>query len=104
MDLSVCPTLRLVPRQWELTDILRTMNSVFGPGLLSVRGTFLRIKLFSPVNLTSGFVGKEHQKQRKQLNPVFSVRYLRDMVPMFNKVAQEVSRTLSLRSEIRADT
>ncbi|KAI0739194.1 cytochrome P450 [Daedaleopsis nitida] len=49
----------------------QTMNSVFGPGLLSVRG-------------------KEHQKQRKQLNAVFSVRYLRDMVPMFNKVAQEL--------------
>ncbi|KAI0739186.1 cytochrome P450 [Daedaleopsis nitida] len=55
--------------------VSETMNSVFGPGLLSVRG-------------------KEHTKQRKQLNPVFSVRYLRDMVPMINAIAQELVSVL----------
>ncbi|KAI0720825.1 cytochrome P450 [Cerioporus squamosus] len=52
-----------------------TMRSVFGPGLTSVRG-------------------KEHTRHRKQLNPVFSVRYLREMVPTFNRVAQELTSVL----------
>ncbi|CDO76937.1 hypothetical protein BN946_scf185006.g19 [Trametes cinnabarina] len=34
--------------------------------------------------------GKEHSEQRKRLTPVFSVRYLRDMVPSFNHVASEL--------------
>ncbi|KAI0764540.1 cytochrome P450 [Trametes elegans] len=35
-----------------------------------------------------------HTKQRKNLSPVFSVRYLRDMMGMFNQVAQELVDTL----------
>ncbi|TFK91204.1 cytochrome P450 [Polyporus arcularius HHB13444] len=63
-----------------------TMRSVFGPGLTSVRG-------------------KEHIRHRKQLNPVFSVRYLKEMVPTFNRVAQELigvlrEKTTAPRTEI----
>ncbi|KAI0760059.1 cytochrome P450 [Fomes fomentarius] len=54
-----------------------TMNAVLGPGLMSVRGMW-----------------RVHQQQRKQLNPVFSVRYLRDMVPTFNKIAEELITVL----------
>ncbi|RPD75378.1 cytochrome P450 [Lentinus tigrinus ALCF2SS1-7] len=63
----------------EVYDLPRwnsdTMRSVFGPGLTSVRG-------------------KEHIRHRKQLNPVFSVRYLREMIPTFNRVAQELTGVL----------
>ncbi|KAI0332873.1 cytochrome P450 [Cubamyces sp. BRFM 1775] len=53
-----------------------TSNTVFGPGLTAARG-------------------HQHTKQRKHLSPVFSVRYLKDMVTMFNQVAQELSETLA---------
>ncbi|KAI8976646.1 cytochrome P450 [Trametes punicea] len=53
-----------------------TSNTVFGPGLTAARGN-------------------QHSKQRKHLSPVFSVRYLRDMVIMFNQVAQELAETLA---------
>nr|BED43038.1 cytochrome P450 monooxygenase [Trametes versicolor] len=52
-----------------------TSNTVFGPGLTAARG-------------------QQHSKQRKHLSPVFSVRYLRDMVTMFNQVAQDLVDTL----------
>ncbi|KAI0764536.1 cytochrome P450 [Trametes elegans] len=50
---------------------IHTANTVFGPGLTGVKG-------------------HEHSEQRKHLSPVFSVRYLRDMAPTFNRVAQEL--------------
>ncbi|KAF9238635.1 cytochrome P450 [Melanogaster broomeanus] len=57
---------------WEETDGLITTNQLaFGNGLIST-------------------VGERHRKQRKMLNPVFSVSHLRHMVPIF----QEVSTTL----------
>ncbi|KAI0739177.1 cytochrome P450 [Daedaleopsis nitida] len=83
MELAVSDPVALTAMFGNYRDVYdnpewaaQTMRSVFGPGLTSVRG-------------------KEHQKQRKQLNPVFSVRYLRDMVPMFNKVAQELVGVLN---------
>ncbi|KAI0642535.1 cytochrome P450 [Trametes meyenii] len=56
-----------------------TSNTVFGAGLTAARGL-------------------QHTKQRKHLSPVFSVRYLRDMMTMFNQVAQELTDTL--RSQV----
>ena len=41
-------------------------------------------------------LGKEHAQQRKQLNPAFAVRYLRDMVPMFNRIGAEVRQSQSM--------
>ncbi|KAI0642531.1 cytochrome P450 [Trametes meyenii] len=38
--------------------------------------------------------GRDHAEQRKRLSPVFSVRYIRDMVPIFNSVAQELIEVL----------
>ncbi|KAI0657006.1 cytochrome P450 [Cubamyces menziesii] len=54
---------------------IHTGNTVFGPGLTAVKG-------------------REHSEQRKHLSPVFSVRYLREMVPTFNRVAQELVTVL----------
>ncbi|KAI0657014.1 cytochrome P450 [Cubamyces menziesii] len=53
-----------------------TFSVVFGPGLTAARG-------------------HQHIKQRKHLSPVFSVRYLKDMISIFNQVAQELSDTLA---------
>ena len=44
----------------------------------------------------NAFLGHQHTKQRKHLSPVFSVRYLKDMVTMFNQVAQEVHLSATL--------
>ncbi|KAI0332868.1 cytochrome P450 [Cubamyces sp. BRFM 1775] len=60
---------------------IHTGNTVFGPGLTAVKG-------------------REHSEQRKHLSPVFSVRYLREMIPTFNRVAQEL--TTILRSKVSA--
>ncbi|TEB30223.1 cytochrome P450 [Coprinellus micaceus] len=46
----------------------------FGPGLLSV-------------------TGDHHKKQRKMLNPVFSVAHLRHMVPTFFKIGEQLRST-----------
>ncbi|OSC96592.1 cytochrome P450 [Trametes coccinea BRFM310] len=50
---------------------IRSMRTVFGGGL-------------------TGTKGQEHSDQRRRLSPVFSVRYLREMVPTFNRVAAEL--------------
>ncbi|KAH6909122.1 cytochrome P450 [Coprinopsis sp. MPI-PUGE-AT-0042] len=50
-------------------------NAVFGPGLLS---TF----------------GEQHRKQRKMLNPVFSINHMREMVPTFHGICSKLSTTL----------
>ncbi|KAE9391109.1 cytochrome P450 [Gymnopus androsaceus JB14] len=34
--------------------------------------------------------GEKHRKQRKMLNPVFSIAHMRSMMPMFNDIAQKV--------------
>ncbi|KAI8976641.1 cytochrome P450 [Trametes punicea] len=54
---------------------IHTANTVFGPGLTAVKG-------------------QAHSEQRKRLSPVFSVRYLREMVPTFNRVASELIQVL----------
>ncbi|KAI0367707.1 cytochrome P450 [Pilatotrama ljubarskyi] len=58
---------------------LETGNTVFGPGLTAVKG-------------------REHLEQRKHLSPVFSTRYIRDMIPTFDAVAQELVQVM--RSQI----
>ncbi|KAH9917675.1 cytochrome P450 [Epithele typhae] len=52
-------------------------HAVWGPSLIGVR------------------VGDEHRKQRKILNPVFSVPHLRGLVPVFSDVASEVVSTIN---------
>ncbi|KAE9396151.1 cytochrome P450 [Gymnopus androsaceus JB14] len=62
---------------------------------------------FPPIRLESGNVvlgngllgtaGEEHRKQRKMLNPVFSIAHMRSMMPMFNDIAQKLENTLNKR-------
>ncbi len=37
-----------------------------------------------------GYLGDHHRKQRKLLNPVFSIANMRRMIPIFNDVACQV--------------
>ncbi|PPQ69153.1 hypothetical protein CVT25_004533 [Psilocybe cyanescens] len=39
-------------------------------------------------------LGEEHRRQRKMLNPVFSIAHMREMVPIFYGVAAKVHRAL----------
>ncbi|KAF8159576.1 cytochrome P450 [Crassisporium funariophilum] len=57
---------------WGQTSSFIAMNNLaFGPGLL-------------------GTEGEVHRKQRKMLNPVFSVAHMREMVPIFYNVAYKL--------------
>ncbi|KAI0059727.1 cytochrome P450 [Artomyces pyxidatus] len=57
---------------FEETDWFIECNlHTFGPGLL-------------------GTLGADHRRQRKQLNPVFSLKHMRDMAPLFNKITRQL--------------
>ncbi|KAI0676593.1 cytochrome P450 [Trametes maxima] len=68
---------------------IHSVRTVFGPGLTGVTG-YLHIRANHYIFST----GRHHAEQRKRLSPVFSVRYIRDMVPTFNRVAQELIEVL----------
>ena len=55
----------------ELTVFYSDLNMLLGPGVLTTEGD-------------------QHKRQRKLLNPVFSVAHLRDMTHIFYKVAHRV--------------
>ena len=46
--------------------------------------------------------GDKHRKQRKMLNPVFSIAHMRQMIPIFHAVVHRVCRSMTL-SEMAAD-
>ncbi|KAI5118021.1 hypothetical protein M0805_003458 [Coniferiporia weirii] len=61
---------------YEETDMFIATNSlIFGMGLLST-------------------LGDHHRKQRKMLNPVFSLRHMRELVPIFYPIAYELRDVL----------
>ncbi|KAL4249729.1 Cytochrome P450 superfamily protein [Abortiporus biennis] len=62
------------PSRW-FTEMLRVG---FGPGLLSV-------------------YGETHRRQRKILNPVFSINHMRQMTPMFYRVAHKLSDAVAVQ-------
>ncbi|KAI0044071.1 cytochrome P450 [Auriscalpium vulgare] len=53
-------------------------NSVFGPGLL-------------------GTMGSHHRKQRKLLNPVFSIKHMRSMLPIFSSITNQLREVLKAK-------
>ncbi|KII83611.1 hypothetical protein PLICRDRAFT_445033 [Plicaturopsis crispa FD-325 SS-3] len=55
----------------ETSVFVESNRPYFGPGLLSS-------------------LGDEHRKQRKLLNPVFSIKHMREMVPMFYKICEDL--------------
>ncbi|KAJ2915637.1 hypothetical protein MD484_g4757, partial [Candolleomyces efflorescens] len=60
----------------EDSEFIRVNKAVFGLGLLST-------------------LGDQHRKQRKMLNPVFSIAHMRDMVPIFYEVVHRLENSLS---------
>ncbi|KAI0308554.1 cytochrome P450 [Amylostereum chailletii] len=55
----------------ETSWFIETNRLVFGPGLLST-------------------LGATHRKQRKILNPAFSINHMRRMIPMFQSITMEL--------------
>ncbi|RPD61500.1 cytochrome P450 [Lentinus tigrinus ALCF2SS1-6] len=55
----------------EAAWFIKTNQIVVGPGLL-------------------GTLGEHHRKQRKMLNPVFSIAHMRHMIPIFNQVGRRL--------------
>lgn len=49
-----------------------------GPGLLST-------------------LGDHHKKQRKMMNPVFSIAHMRNMMPMFDRIAKKLGKAIESR-------
>ncbi|KAH9481617.1 Cytochrome P450 monooxygenase 91 [Psilocybe cubensis] len=47
--------------------------------------------------MSSCIVGEQHRKQRKMLNPVFSIAHMREMVPIFYQVTHQLRATLKMR-------
>ena len=65
----------------------------FGPGLTATHGT-IPSAAFATSTETNGSgacaTGEYHRKQRKLLNPVFSINHMRHMMPTFYKVTHKV--------------
>ncbi|KAI0941738.1 hypothetical protein AcW1_003543 [Taiwanofungus camphoratus] len=55
---------------------LTSKHLIFGPGLLAT-------------------IGAHHRKQRKLLNPVFSISHMRHMLPVFYKVTGELQKAIA---------
>ncbi|KAJ3874012.1 cytochrome P450 [Lentinula edodes] len=63
--------------------------------------------LFQPHRIESGpllfgngllsTIGEQHRKQRKMLNPVFSIAHMRSMMPIFNNVVNQLRNALTER-------
>ncbi|KAH7873382.1 cytochrome P450 [Lentinula edodes] len=63
--------------------------------------------LFQPHRIESGpllfgngllsTIGEQHRKQRKMLNPVFSIAHMRSMMPIFNNVVDQLRNALTER-------
>ncbi|KAH9941840.1 cytochrome P450 [Epithele typhae] len=71
---------------FEENDFFFTLNNMlFGPGLLSTNGD-------------------KHKKQRKLLNPVFSIAHMRRMIPIFNKVTHQLVQALEARVDVKASS
>ncbi|KAF9261497.1 cytochrome P450 [Marasmius fiardii PR-910] len=59
-------------------SLIKIRNLLFGGGLL-------------------GSLGEPHRRQRKMLNPVFSIAHMREMVPIFYEVTHRLQNTLATR-------
>ncbi|KIJ60897.1 hypothetical protein HYDPIDRAFT_42968 [Hydnomerulius pinastri MD-312] len=82
---------------WEEPDeYLETNRLVFGNGLLSAIGT-------NSGGLTPGICcahhssGDHHRKQRKMLNPVFSINHMRYMVPIFKEIVANLRDAIEVQ-------
>ena len=92
------------PSVFQLSLILdkfnRRMNrALMGNGLLATLGT-LYIEIENRLGKTM-FLGDHHKKQRKILNPFFSAKHMRELLPIFWPVTQKVSAGCGRRFQIK---
>ncbi|EPT02236.1 hypothetical protein FOMPIDRAFT_1022896 [Fomitopsis schrenkii] len=62
----------------ETPEFLGTMHCMFGDGLLAT-------------------LGERHRKQRRLLNPVFSIAHMRHMLPLFYNITCKLQEAISVR-------
>ena len=75
------------------------MKTMFGHCLSGSTGTPFVPQPPTP-QLTSGHMpGLDHAKQRKMLNPVFSVKHMRHMLPLFWELGHKVRHSDSLAGD-----
>ncbi|EDR04679.1 uncharacterized protein LACBIDRAFT_303978 [Laccaria bicolor S238N-H82] len=70
---------------------------LFGNGLLANKGE--RCERFSGYTNSFSDVGERHRRQRKMLNPVFSIAHMREMVPIFYNVTHNLRASIALKVE-----
>ncbi|KAI0028310.1 cytochrome P450 [Vararia minispora EC-137] len=58
--------------------------------------------IFGGIGLISA-LGDTHRKQRKLMNPAFSINHMRRMIPVFRQLTQRVSQVIQLQTLMRAD-
>ena len=75
-----------------LIDCLSSVTRrVFGPGLFATNGIPTSSRPISEALISHLSIGDNHRKQRKILNPVFSINHMRHMMPIFYNVTHQVS-------------
>ncbi|CCL98495.1 uncharacterized protein FIBRA_00493 [Fibroporia radiculosa] len=62
----------------EPQEFLHTMHLMLGDGLLAT-------------------IGEQHRKQRKMLNPVFSINHMRHMTPIFYEISRKLREAIGRR-------
>lgn len=67
------------------------LKHVVGENLLSSVGTFLRTAVTKHEHILAP--GQQHKRQRKMLNPLFSLKHMRDIQPTLAPVTKEVRNT-----------
>ena len=91
--------LSLIPSFSILNITCRGNKLIFGEGLLSTLGAQSASYPTSPICLYLERIGDQHKKQRKMLNPVFSLGNMRDLLPTIQPIANELMNVLRSRVE-----
>ncbi|TFK75131.1 cytochrome P450 [Pluteus cervinus] len=68
----------------ETSSFIENNRIIFGEGLLST-------------------LGEQHRKQRKMLNPVFSIAHMRQMIPTFYEVANKLGQAVEVKVKSKVE-
>jgi hypothetical protein len=80
---------------------LRGNRLIFGEGLIATLGEYTEVPFVESYVYHSCLKGEQHKKQRKMLNPVFSLANMRSLLPVIQPIADQL-RTI-LTAELPAD-
>ena len=67
---------------------------IFGEGLISTLGTFFSPSTQRNDSYSTIYEGEQHRKQRKILNPVFSLANMRELLPVIQPIASKMRSVL----------